>query len=167
MKLIRNSYIFSSLLLVPLIFSGCSSREGPQWDTKKRPRTYKMATRQLPPQPVYGATRWVRPPEMTPDRRIESSKADLVVPILDFSVKDAPLSEAILVLGATARYRTYCSSIIADKKLTLTTIGTITEIATAIEKSADIKVALDHQNKEIRFLPKRDVEPSLNEVIKQ
>ena len=153
-----NSLLIS-IISISLLVSACSSREGPQWHKERKKSSYKLATRQLTPQPVYGGLKWVRPPEMTPPRKVENSNAGLVMPVINYNVANKPLKEVILVLAATARYRTYCSSQIADKKITINTLGTIDEIANLIENIADINVTVDHPNKEVRFLPKRQIEP--------
>jgi len=148
-----------SAALLTLAAAGCSSREGPQWEPEKKIRSFKMATRQLPPEPVYNAVAWVRPPQVTPTRRYEASRAPVVMPIIEFSVDNAPLSEAALVLAATERYATYCSSKVSDQRLTLTMLGTMQEIADAIEDRTDIDVVVDHENREVRFLARSQAAP--------
>ncbi len=149
--------IFATLCLT----SCSSSREGPQWSsTKKRPNTYRMATRQIPPQPVYGATTWVRPPQMAPNRKVEASDADVIQQIVKLDIKDRPLSEVVLILAATARYRSYCSSKVAKRRLTISSLGTLSELAMQIEDAANITVVVDHANKEVRFLPKSSIKPN-------
>ena len=153
-------YIFVTILAA-LCLTSCSTRVGPQWEAKKKhPNTYRMATRQIPPQPVYGATTWVRPPQMTPNRKVEASDADVIQQIVKLDIKDRPLSEVVLILAATARYKSYCSSKIADRSLTISSLGTLSELAMQIEDAANITVVIDHPNKEVRFLPKTDIKPN-------
>lgn len=155
-----NSILVGAALLLGLTAAGCSSREGPQWQPERKTRTFKMATRQLPPEPVYGATAWVRPPQISPTRAYEASRAAVVMPIIEFSVDDAPLGEAALVLAATARYAAYCSSKVADQRLTLTMLGTMQEIAEAIEQKSDkVEVVIDHENREVRFVARSHATP--------
>ena len=111
-----------------------------------------MATRQLPPEPVYNPVTWVRPPQIAPTRKYEASRAPLVLPVMEFSIDNAPLSEAVLVLAAPTRYATYCSSTVADQRLSLTMVGTMPEIAQEIEAKTGVRVIIDHTNREVRFL---------------
>lgn len=148
-------------ILAALCLTSCSTRVGPQWESKnKHPNTYKMATRQIPPQPVYGATTWVRPPQISPDRKVEASNADVIQQIVKLDIKDRPLNEVVLILAATARYKSYCSSKIANRRLTISSLGTLSELAMQIEDAANITVVVDHANKEVRFLPKTDIKPN-------
>lgn len=157
-----NSLIIT-IVSFSLLFTACSSREGPQWHKENKHNSYKIATRQLAPQPVYGGLKWVRPPEMTPSRKPENSNAGLAMPVINFNVQNKPLKEVILILAATARYRTYCSSKVATRKVTINTLGTMDEIASIIENIANINVVIDHQNKEVRFLPEQEIEPTFDE----
>ncbi len=148
-------------ILAALCLTACSTREGPQWSSKKKNvTTYRMATRQIPPQPVYSGTTWVRPPQMAPDRKVEASNADVIQQIVKLDIKNRPLSEVVLILAATARYKSYCSRKIANRRLTIASLGTLGELAMEIEDKADIMVVVDHQNKEVRFLPKTGVKPN-------
>ena len=137
---------------------GCYPTD-PKWEPEKGKQVYRVATRQLPPEPVYGDLRWVRPPQMLPTRKVESSDAQLIRPIIQFEVTDRPICEAALVLAASAGYRSYCSSRIGEPKLTLASVGTMDELAVEIEKKAGIKVAVDHGTREVRFLSGQYVAP--------
>ncbi len=147
------------LFLVTILAACTSALEGPKWQPEKETQVFSIATRQLPPPPVYGAVRWVRPPEVTPAKTVAPSREPIIEPVVEFAVKNASLREAALVLAATARYASYCSSSIAEQKISLTTVGTIREIADSIEEKAKIDVVLDHRNKEVRFLSRGAIEP--------
>jgi len=152
------------LVLTLLICIGCSTRnKEPQWEPGRKQRVFTIATRQLPPQPVYGRTRWVRPPQVLPARKLEVPSAPLIMPIIEFEVKGRPLSEVALILAATAGYRSYCASSIASQKLSLTSLGTMEELALEIEELARIKVIIDHRQKEVRFLSKDTIVPKIQE----
>jgi hypothetical protein len=75
-----------------------------------------------------------------------------ISPVLHYKVQDVTLKEAALVLASTTRYRSYCSSLIADQRLTLDGLGTLDELADEIETLAGIQVVVDHEHKEVRFL---------------
>jgi len=146
-------HLFSILSLLGLSCNliACSSQI-PVATIKKEKKAYSVAYRQIPPQPTYGATRWVRPPTTFPSRKFEDRSSSYVSPVVHYKVTEAPLKEAALVLAAITRYKSYCSSAIADQKVTIDTLGTLDELAQEIEVLTGIKVVVDHDNKEIRFL---------------
>jgi hypothetical protein len=97
---------------------------------------------------------------MAPNRKVEASDADVIQQIVKLDIKDRPLSEVVLILAATARYRSYCSSKVAKRRLTISSLGTLSELAMQIEDAANITVVVDHANKEVRFLPKSSIKPN-------
>lgn len=120
--------------------------------TQSKP-TYSIATTQAPLEPAFSMTRWVRPPQVLPERRLPVQPAKAYIsPVIHYKVKEVSLKEAALILAATTRYRSFCSSSIAEAPITLDTLGTIDEIASEISLLADIQVIVDHSNKEVRFL---------------
>jgi hypothetical protein len=143
--------VFTILLLsvVPGLLA-CSSTE-PTGVAKEK--TFTIATRQLPPEKPYSMTRWVRPPQVLPPRTAPvRASSSYISPVVHYKVKDISLKEAALVLAATTRYRSYCSSLISDQRLTLDSLGTLDELAEEIETLAGIDVIIDHDNKEVKFL---------------
>lgn len=129
----------------------CTNYERPT--VKKDMPAYTIATRQLPPEKPYSMTRWVRPPQVLPPRQAPvRASSSYISPVVHYKVTDISLKEAALVLAATTRYRSYCSSLIADQRLTLDSLGTIDELAEEIETLAGIDVIIDHDSKEVRFL---------------
>ena len=149
------------MALAGLTAGGCSASKEPEWQPERKQRVFKIATRQLPPEPVYGALRWVRPPQVLPERKVEPQNAPLIMPVVQFEVNDKPLSEVALILAATAGYRSYCAGTIAGKKLSLVSLGTMDELAGEIEQQAGVKVVINHRYKEVRFLPKDAVTPKI------
>jgi hypothetical protein len=121
-------------------------------------RLYDTKLRKLPPPPTYSKTRWVRPPEILPERdlpgreRKEVRRAPSVRPIYSLSLEKVSLTEAARVLAATARYSSYTASSISKEKITIQSIGTIDELADQIAAIAGIHVVVDHEHKEVRFL---------------
>ncbi|NLF25450.1 MAG: hypothetical protein GX589_07305 [Deltaproteobacteria bacterium] len=162
MKLDRFSAGFLLLVLVSMANAACTvSNKEAEWQQPKKQKVFKIATRQLPPEPVYGALRWVRPPQVLPEREIPTSSAPLLMPVIQFEVKDKPLSEVALILAATAGYRSYCAGSIASQKLTLVSLGTLEELGREIEEQAEIEVLINHRYKEVRFLAKDLVSPKI------
>ena len=152
-------------LLVTAFLSGCSGYQAPVWKKPKDTEVHPVATRQLPLPPTYNPVRWVRPPEVLPGRDSPSQPipAPVLKQIVSFSVKNASLKETSDVLANAMGYRSYCSSKIADRTVTLEMLGTLDEVAAAIEKIAGIRVVLDHDSKGVRFLAKDTVVPQFAE----
>lgn len=149
------------LLLLAAGISACSSHpnapEGFSMDykPKEKKRIYTVATRQLPPEPVYGRLEYTRPPHVLPKKKPESMSgkpAPRILPVVQFTVDDKPFSEVAMILAATARYDHYCSSLISDNKFSINTLGTIDEIGDDIADKGKIRVIVDHVNRQVRFL---------------
>lgn len=141
-----------SLLLIPGLLACSGGKEYLNQVSKEKP-AYSIATRQLPPDPAFSMTKWVRPPLMKPSREMpEQISSKRISPVVHYKVQDVTLKEAALVLASTTRYRSYCSSLIADQRLTLDGLGTLDELADEIETLAGIQVIVDHEHKEVRFL---------------
>lgn len=152
----RELVITGLLLVLGTCSLGCS---GVQPKKDELPKVYNVATRPYPPQPVYNRLRWVRPPSMKPDRDIEGNETPLILPIMQFEVKDEPLKEVVHVFAAMAQYRAYCSSAVGDRVVSIRMIGTMDEIANKIESEAGVEVVIDHENQEVRFLVGNHVAP--------
>lgn len=140
--------ITASLILSTLFLGGCSSTDV---SDVQAPQVYQVATRRWAPEPVYNRLRWARPPQVHPERAHPQVDSPLIMPVVHFSVKDETLKDVVLILGANSRYKTYCSPLIAGEKLTMDMLGTMEEIAVAIEDSKNIQVILDHEAEELRF----------------
>ncbi|MCB0331916.1 MAG: hypothetical protein KDD55_00385 [Bdellovibrionales bacterium] len=150
------SFLTLALLLLP----GCAATP----ESRKVPEVHSIAHRQLPPEPVYNRLRWVEPPEVMPKRdRQFTDTRPLVLPVFHLSLEDSTLKEASLVLAGTSRYHSYCSSKIADQKISLQSLGTIDELAQLIASQANIRVIIDHTNKEVRFLAQPAAEAEFSE----
>lgn len=141
-----------------VVCSGCASNSR-EWKPIPTQITYEVAHRQLPPEPVYNRLRWVRPPEVLPARLPKSGEAPLIKPVIEFQVRNTPLEEVAQVLAASARYGSYCASSVATQRLTLQRLGTIDEIARAIEQEAKVAVVVDHERRMVRILRSRYVSP--------
>src|SRR5690606_1426600 len=115
---------------------------------------YSVSYRQTAPQPVYNRLRWVHPPEVLPARATHESTAPTIFPVFHVDLRNSTLEEAARVLAATARYESYCSSAIANRKISFNRLGTLNELAAALAASAGITVQVDHDMKTVRFLSK-------------
>jgi hypothetical protein len=83
--------------------------------------------------------------------------------VFELSVQNATLEETARVLAATARYSSYTAPSIASEKISVKNLGTIDELARTIESKAQVQVVVDHENKEVRFLPASAESPKLFE----
>lgn len=149
-KVVKN--ISALLATAAMLLSGCgpTAKEWqPEKDTQK---VYSVAANQLAPEPVYNRQRWVYLPEPLPSRELPDSDAPEIRPVFHMQLKNTKLEEVARLLAATARYNSYCNSSIADKKISIDTLGTIDELAEAISTKANIHVTVDHNDKQVRFL---------------
>jgi hypothetical protein len=141
----------SCLIALGVSTTGCGPTIAEAKVDKTR-KVYRIATRQHPPEPTYSRTRWVRPPDLKPDRDVTASSAPLLLPVIQLEVAETPLKEVAQILAATSRYRSYCAPSISQRTMSITSLGTIEELAHQIELEAGIRVVVDHTLQEIRFL---------------
>lgn len=134
-----------------LVSLGCSSSRVDFTPTYER-KYFGVAVRRNAPEPVYNRIRYAYAPEPVPNREVIPVSNTRLSPIFQFDLDKVSLEQAARVLASTARYTSYTSSVIARRKVTLNTLGTIDEIADAIAKQAGIRVIIDHDNREVRFL---------------
>lgn len=141
------------------VFSGCGVASGPTFKVEKEQKVFRIAKRKFAPEPVSYRLRWVHLPEVVPTRSEGRRVAkERILPVVELDLQDSTLKEAALVVAASARYGSYCSSKIANVPFSLTMLGTIDELGAAIAEKASIDVVIDHANREIRFLPKAATE---------
>jgi hypothetical protein len=154
-------------LLVCGVAVGCSTSDvKPYEPTAKSGRTLFMPSyRATGPEPVYSRTRWVHPPEILPARDSGDTESSYdspsLRPVYELSLKNASLDQTCKVLASMARYSSYTSPSLAQEKFSFQNLGTIDELARIIEEKAQIKVVVDHENKEVRFLVRTALEPTL------
>lgn len=154
-------------VLVCGVSVGCSTSDvKPYEPVAKSGRTLFMPSyRVAGPEPVYARTRWVHPPEVLPSRddgdTNSSYDAPPLRPVYQLSISNGTLEQTCKVLASMARYSSYTSPSLAKEKFSLKNLGTIDELARIIEERARIKVVIDHENKEVRFLVRTTLDPTL------
>lgn len=154
-------------LMVCGVSVGCSTSDvKPYEPTSKTGRTLFMPSyRVAGPEPVYARTRWVHPPEVLPSRdegdTDSSYPSPPLRPVYELSLKKSTLEQTCKVLASMARYSSYTSPSLAKETFSFKNLGTIDELARIIEDKAQIKVVVDHENKEVRFLVRTALEPTL------
>jgi hypothetical protein len=151
-KEVRKICLMAALAAV---IAACAPKM-PEWQPEdKSSQVFSVATRQLPPPPVYNRIRWVMPPEPLPVSGLPASNAPALRPIMHLELTNATLEETSKILAESARYRSYCSGLIADQRITINKLGTLDELAQAIAEQAGIQVVLDHHSREVRFFAGR------------
>ena len=162
----KLSQIFVALIVCG-VSAGCSTSDvKPYEPTSKTGRTLFMPSyRVAGPEPVYARTRWTHPPEVLPGRSMGDTDSSYSTPplrpVYELTLKDATLEQTCKVLASMARYSSYTSPSLAKEKFSFKNLGTIDELARTIEEKAQIKVVVDHENKEVRFLVRTTLEPTL------
>jgi hypothetical protein len=145
---------FSAAII--LVFSlvgavGCSSSpKAPKQRSVRHDWFYP--TRQHAPEEIYSRLREVRPPEPVPEPPRDANRAPRLMPVMQFSVDQKSLVEVAQLLADSYRYGFYCSPIVADRKITLRAIGTLDELSAQVAELGQVKVTVDHENRELRIL---------------
>lgn len=140
-----NYKLFLVLALITL--QGCySSINSPE---------YLTATRTTAPQPVYNRVFLARPPEVLPTSKISNKGSQRVEPVYQLQASSETVENVAKQLAKACRYRSYTAASVADKKITVETLGTVDELADTIGREAGVYVSVDHANRELRVLPPR------------
>ena len=163
------SIAIAALSISVLASTGCGGpKDYEPYSTSQR-TIFMPSVRTVGPEPVYARTRWVRPPEVLPQRdsagraERELGETPSLRTVFELSVQNASLEETARILAATARYSSYTAPSIASEKISIKNLGTIDELARTIESKAQVQVVVDHENKEVRFLPASAERPKLFE----
>jgi hypothetical protein len=154
-----------ALSLLAIVCGACGAPKAYEpLDGSKR-TVFLSAVRTHGPEPVYSRTRWVLPPETLPAREDTSGRASsegpTLRPVFHLALKGTTLEETARVLAAMARYSSYTAPSIAKNKISVQNLGTIDELARIIERTAKVKVVVDHVNREVRFLAAHAEAPRL------
>lgn len=149
------------LAAVTALAAGCYSGPKP-YDPDTKQEVYGVSVRKYAPQPVYKRTRLVHLPAPLPPLKTAQKNAPLILPVMHLDLQDTTLEEAAKILAQSARYSVYCASTVADRRISLTSLGTVDELAFRISSEAGVEAIVDHHNREVRFLAQqRSVEPKL------
>lgn len=154
-----NRLIIAVTALTTLGVAGCSSTTK-EWQAKKQRTVFSVAHKQVGDEPVYNRLRWTHLPSTLPSESLPNKVGPSIMPVFHLHLKNDSLDKAAQALASTARYKSYCASTIASKKITLERLGTIDELAVELEKAAGVKVVVDHETKEVRLLA-NSVDPKL------
>jgi len=152
MKSAAKTMTIVSLLAAAVAGSGCGA-DLKEWAPERERVGIAPVYRQVPPQPVYNRLRWVHLPEVLPVSSLSSS-APAILPVFHLVLKNATLEDAAHTLAAMTRFDSYCSSSLADRKITIDRLGTLDELAAEIAVAAGITVQIDRASETVRFLPK-------------
>jgi len=130
---------------------GCSSSPPPVKQRSVR-HDWFYPTRQNAPEELYSRVREVRPPEPVPEPPRGINGAPRLMPVMQFNVNQKSLVEVAQLLAESYRYGYYCSPIVADRQISLRAIGTLDELAAQVAELGQVKVTVDHENRELRIL---------------
>lgn len=120
-------------------------------------RVYQIAEQQLPHEVTYSRLRWVHLPATQPPaalQRASDSVRPRLLPIVHLSIENKSLCDAASALASLMRYTSYCSSQLRKEITSVEALGTIYELAEIIADNHVVKIVIDEENKEIRFLPR-------------
>ena len=154
------------LISICSLFSiyGCSN-DLKKWDPGEKKKFYTFASRQLSPEPVYKKTTFVYPPENTPRRSpyfelksnpFPKDAVPLLLPVFKVDVNTTPIETIFKDYFIPLSYSIYCSSLVCTQPISLHMVGNINEISKKIEEIGNIKIVIDHENRDIRVLPQRN-----------
>jgi|GEM_PF-1666103 len=149
-----NRRHWSAVVVLALSFSGgvgCSSSPPPVKQRSVR-HDWFYPTRQHAPEEIYSRVRQVRPPEPVPEPPRGINRAPRFMPVMQFNVDKKSLVEVAQLLADSYRYGYYCSPIVADRQISLRAIGTLDELAAQVAELGQVRVTVDHENRELRIL---------------
>lgn len=124
--------------------------------TQPAKRVFQIAEQQLPHEATYSRLRWVHLPATQPStdlHRASDSVRPRLLPIVHLSIENKSLCDAASALASLMRYTSYCSSQLKEEVTSVEALGTIYELSERIADRHKVKVVIDEENKEIRFLP--------------
>lgn len=142
-----------ALLTSATVTIGCTRSEPPFQPIQMREAFYFPA-RQLAPEVTYNRIREVRPPEPFPNRGLPREAGPRLNPVIHLSLQKVRLDQAAKLIADAARYSSFCSSSIADREVTINVLGTLDELADAVERRAGVEVIIDHGAEQVRILPR-------------
>ncbi len=138
-----------SAIILGLCLCGCASFSKPEPEPIPQ---YRVATEQLPPEPVYGRVKIEYMPYTKPARETKRAAAPVVMPELHLSVENSSLEEVASILASSARYSSFVAYELADRRLTMDAIGSLDDLAKRISRRANVDVQVDHKRHLVRIL---------------
>ncbi len=152
----RFNIVLAMTLLLLIGNAGCAGRKAPD----KSRRTFGIAYRQLPPEPVYGRLRLAHLPDPLPTSQKPLSDAPRMLPVMHLELKNVSMRQAAEALAETARYSSYCDPELATRLVNFNSLGTIDELAQGLARANAVAVSVDHSIREVRITNK-EVKPIL------
>ena len=146
--LVRVLNIFGMVSLA-VVCCGCGSTTK---SASKPPKIFRVSMRQVAPDPNYNRLGWGQPEDPIITVKVTDEQKPYINPVFHLDLKNATLEETARILGSMAKYSAYCSSLLAESKITINSLGTLDELASEISRNAGINAVVDHENREVRFL---------------
>lgn len=140
------------IIAISLLGTACSSSV----EITPAKEVYQIAEQQLPHDVTYSRLRWVHLPATQPAtilQRASDSVRPRLLPIVHLSIENKSLCDAATTLASLMRYTSYCSSQLKEEITSIEALGTVYELAEKIADNHAVKIVIDGENKEIRFLP--------------
>ena len=153
MKIVKAIAIIATLGL-----SGCGAGT-PSWKPTQARKYYPAQMRQTAPEPVYNRLRTTHLPEPLPSRNLPGDAEVVYQPTVHFDLKNGTLAEASEMLAKTVNYGSYTSPLIADRRVTINSVGDLEEISKQLEIQANVQVLIDHDQRVVRVMPIAGVTP--------
>lgn len=153
-------YTFILLVSLPLI-TGCAFLGYYEKGTPKEKIVFKVADTTHAMQPIYGTHRTVLPPYVNPSRDLPESDAKFYPRYRIKPQAGSTVEQATETLAATMGYRYYCSSLVAERKISLDKTGTIQQLIEELESKGHVRVVIDEELKDIRVFDRDPVRAKL------
>ncbi len=110
-----------------------------------REEYYQAATRQAPIEPVYSRVTWSHLPRPVGEQRVE--KGQLYQPVIEFSMKNATLLEALEALSQTIGYELRYPTQYGSRAVSMEITGTVEEVLKEVSRQAKVSARLDHKRR--------------------
>lgn len=152
-----------TLILLSVLLQACYTSSPA---SKKAARQYKVALWQHPVEDAYGTLMVSRPPVPLANK-ISTHRAIGKAPLLEreflLEAKNTSLDNIAKMIERSTNYKTYCSSLIADQRLSFKRVGSIESHAQYINNNSNAEVVIDKDRLQIWFFEKGPARPVLYE----
>jgi len=137
-----KAMIFASALA--LLAVSCTPTKSFDY-VEPRVEYYPVASRQAPIEPVYSRVTWSHLPRPVGNKSAE--KGELYQPVIEFSMKNATLLEALEALSQTIGYELRYPTQYGSRAVSMELTGTVEEVLKEVSRQAKVEARLDHRRK--------------------
>jgi hypothetical protein len=144
MKLVKLTIISAGVLGLV----SCSSTPPP---VDPHPlKVFPMSRQSSPAYPYYGKTTWVQADRPIPLKT--KVKSPYIMPIIEFTLKNSNLAEAIEALSQTIGYEGLCPKSVAKTKVSIVMSGSIENILEEISRQAKVDIKVSYNDRTIQVV---------------